>query len=140
MAAKVITVFNQKKGGGCKTTIAMSQAGSFGLRNYAALVVDMDPQGTASRWSSAAPKERPFPASVMTLATMEDKMHRELRNHIDKFDVIVIDCPSARNSEPPRGGSLRRSAFGDARFRSRSDSAGAEPRRYVGSDISEETR
>ncbi len=84
MTAKVVTVFNQK--GGCgKTTIAMSLAGSFGLRGYSSLVVDMDPQGTASRWASAAPEERPFPASVISLAPMEGKMHREVKNHIDKF-------------------------------------------------------
>ncbi len=63
MTAKVITVFNQK--GGCgKTTITMSLAGALTFRGYSCLVVDMDPQGTASRWASAAPEERPFPASV----------------------------------------------------------------------------
>jgi chromosome partitioning protein len=105
MTAKVITVFNQK--GGCgKTTIAMSLAGAFGLRGYSALVVDMDPQGTASRWASAAPEERPFPASVMSLAPMEGKMHREVKNHIDKFDVIFIDCPPAMSSAAPTSAML----------------------------------
>lgn len=105
MTAKVVTVFNQK--GGCgKTTIAMSLAGAFGLRGYNALVVDMDPQGTASRWSSAAPEERPFPASVMSLAPMEGKMHREVKNHIEKFDVIFIDCPPAMNSAAPTSAML----------------------------------
>ena len=101
----MITVFNQK--GGCgKTTIAMSLAGSFGLRGYSALVVDMDPQGTASRWSSAAPEDHPFPASVMSLAPMEGKMHREVKNHIDKFDAIFIDCPPAMNSAAPTSAML----------------------------------
>lgn len=105
MTAKVITVFNQK--GGCgKTTIAMSLAGSFGLRGYTTLVVDMDPQGTASRWSSAAPEERPFPASVMSLAPMEGKMHREVKNHIEKYDAIFIDCPPAMNSASPTSAML----------------------------------
>ena len=105
MTAKVITVFNQK--GGCgKTTVAMSLAGAFGLRGYSALVVDMDPQGTASRWSSAAPEERPFPASVMSLAPMEGKMHREVKNHIEKYDAIFIDCPPAMNSAAPTSAML----------------------------------
>lgn len=105
MTAKVVTVFNQK--GGCgKTTIAMSLAGSFGLRGYSSLVVDMDPQGTASRWASAAPEERPFPASVISLAPMEGKMHREVKNHIDKFDVIFVDCPPAMNSAAPTSAML----------------------------------
>ena len=105
MTSKVITVFNQK--GGCgKTTIAMSLAGAIGLRGYSALVVDMDPQGTASRWASAAPEELPFPASVMSLAPMEGKMHRELRNHVDKYDVIFIDCPPAMSSAAPTSAML----------------------------------
>ena len=105
MTAKVITVFNQK--GGCgKTTIAMSLAGALGLRGYTALVVDMDPQGTASRWSSSAPETRQFPASVMSLAPMEGKMHREVRNHLESFDVIFIDCPPAMNSAAPTSAML----------------------------------
>ncbi len=105
MAAKVITVFNQK--GGCgKTTIAMQLAGSFGLRGFTALVVDMDPQGTASRWASASAEGFEFPASVMSLAPMEGKMHREVKNYIEKYDFIFIDCPPAMNSAVPTSAML----------------------------------
>lgn len=105
MTAKVITVFNQK--GGCgKTTIAMSLAGAMGLRGYSTLVVDMDPQGTASRWASAAPEERPFPAAVISLAPMEGKMHREVKNQIEKYDAIFIDCPPAMSSAAPTSAML----------------------------------
>jgi len=105
MTAKLITVFNQK--GGCgKTTIAMNLAGALGLRGYTTMVVDMDPQGTASRWSSAAPDDTPFPASVISLAPMEGKMHRELRNHLESFDAIFIDCPPAMNSATPTSAML----------------------------------
>lgn len=105
MSAKVITVFNQK--GGCgKTTIAMQLAGSLGLRGFAALVVDMDPQGTASRWASAAAEGSDFPASVMSLAPMEGKMHREVKNHVEKYDFVFIDCPPAMNSAVPTSAML----------------------------------
>lgn len=105
MTAKVITVFNQK--GGCgKTTVAMSLAGAFTLRGYSSLVVDMDPQGTAVRWASAAPEERAFPASVMSLAPMEGKMHREVKNHMETYDAIFIDCPPAMNSAAPTSAML----------------------------------
>lgn len=105
MTAKVITVFNQK--GGCgKTTIAMSLAGAFTLRGYSSLVVDMDPQGTAVRWASAAPEGRSFPASVMSLAPMEGKMHREVKNHMEKYDAIFIDCPPAMSSSAPTSAML----------------------------------
>lgn len=105
MTAKVITVFNQK--GGCgKTTVAMSLAGAMGLRGFATLVVDMDPQGTASRWASAAPEDRPFPASVISLAPMEGKMHRSVRDHMETFDAIFIDCPPAMSSAAPSSAML----------------------------------
>lgn len=105
MTAKVVTVFNQK--GGCgKTTLAMHLAGAMGLRGYSALVIDMDPQGTASRWASAASEEHPFPASVVSLAPMEGKMHREVKNLIDKYDAIFIDCPPAMNSAAPTSAML----------------------------------
>lgn len=105
MTAKVITVFNQK--GGCgKTTVAMSLAGAMGLRGFATLVVDMDPQGTASRWASASPEDRPFPASVISLAPMEGKMHRSVRDHMETFDAIFIDCPPAMSSAAPSSAML----------------------------------
>ena len=105
MTAKVITVFNQK--GGCgKTTLTMHLAGTMGLRGYTTLVVDMDPQGTASRWASAAAEGQDFPASVISLAPMEGKMHREVRNQIEKYDAIFIDCPPAMNSAAPTSAML----------------------------------
>ena len=105
MAAKIITVFNQK--GGCgKTTVAMQLAGAMALRGFDTRVVDMDPQGTASRWATAAPEGKSFPASVISLAPMEGKMHREVKNQIEAFDVIFIDCPPAMNSAAPSSAML----------------------------------
>ncbi len=105
MTAKVITVFNQK--GGCgKTTVTMNLAGAMSLRGYSVLVVDMDPQGTASRWASSASDGLSFPASVISLAPMEGKMHREIKNHIHTFDGIFIDCPPAMNSAAPTSAML----------------------------------
>lgn len=37
---------------------------------------------------------------------MEGKMHREVRNHIDKFDAIFIDCPPAMSSAAPTSAML----------------------------------
>lgn len=105
MSAKVVTVFNQK--GGCgKTTLSMTLAGSMGLMGLRALVVDMDTQGTAVRWAASAPDENPFPAAVISLAPMEGRMHREIKNHLDAYDVIFIDCPPALNSPVPTSAML----------------------------------
>lgn len=105
MVAKVVTVFNQKGGSG-KTLVSMQLAGTIGLRGYAVLLVDMDPQGTASRWYSAAREGDDFPASVISLAPMEGQMHREVKNQLDKYDVIFIDCPPALNSAVPTSAML----------------------------------
>lgn len=100
MPAHVISVFNQK--GGCgKTTVAIHLAGSLALRQRRSLVVDMDPQGTSTRWSANAPDDKPFPAALINLAQMGGKMHRELKNHIDNYDYIIIDCPPSIESPVP---------------------------------------
>jgi chromosome partitioning protein len=105
MTAKVATIFNQK--GGCgKTTLAMSLAGTMGMRGFTALVVDMDTQGTASRWASSAQEGTPFPAAVISLAVMEGRMHREVKNFMENYDVIFIDCPPAMNSAAPTSAML----------------------------------
>lgn len=103
MPAKIVTVFNQK--GGCgKTTITMSLAGSAAKRGHRVLVVDMDPQGTASRWASGKLTE--FPASVISLAPMEGQMHREVQKFIDDYSLIFIDCPPSMGSVAPSSAML----------------------------------
>ncbi|ANA35197.1 hypothetical protein R82526_02529 [Ralstonia mannitolilytica] len=97
MSAKIVTVFNQK--GGCgKTTVSMHIAGTLGLRGNKTLLVDMDEQGTATRWASQAPEDKPFPASVIGLAPSGGTMHREVRKFVADYDYIVVDCPPAVHS------------------------------------------
>lgn len=105
MVAKVITLFNQK--GGCgKTTMTMQIAGTLALRGYKTLVVDMDDQSTATRWASQAPDDEPFPAALMNLAAMGGRMHREIKNQLDNYDFIIIDCPPAALSPAPSSAML----------------------------------
>lgn len=93
MTAKVIVITNQK--GGCgKTTLAMNLAGIVGLNNKV-LLVDGDPQGSATRWAASSSDEKPFPAAVMGLANAGDKVHREIKKYINDYDYIFIDCPPA---------------------------------------------
>ena len=103
MTAKIVTVFNQK--GGCgKTTITMSLAGSMAKRGHRVLVVDMDPQGTASRWASGKLNE--FPATVISLSPMEGQMHREVQKFVEDYSLIFIDCPPSMNSVAPSSAML----------------------------------
>ena len=101
MAAKVVTFCNQK--GGCgKTSLSMQVAGGFARRGFRTLIVDADPQGTATRWSSAAPDDTPFPATVAGLSAAGGKVHREVQKFIDDYDLIVVDCPPAVDSPVPQ--------------------------------------
>jgi len=97
MTAKIITSCNQK--GGCgKTCVAMTTAGAIAARGYRVLVVDGDPQGTATRWYASASPERPFPAVVINLAEARANIARAVKDHLENYDVIVIDCPPATES------------------------------------------
>lgn len=105
MPAKILTICNQKGGSG-KTTVTMQLAASFARRGFGVLVVDADPQGTATRWAASAPDEKPFPASVVGLAATGGKVHREVAKFVDKYDLIIIDCPPAADSPIPQSALL----------------------------------
>lgn len=105
MSAKIIAVANQKGGSG-KTTVSMQLAGSLARRGSKVLVVDADPQGTATRWAASADDETPFPASVVGLSAASSKVHREVKKFVDDYDFIVIDCPPAADSPVPQSALL----------------------------------
>jgi chromosome partitioning protein len=101
MTAKIIAVVNQKGGSG-KTTVSMQLAGAIARREKKVLVVDADPQGTATRWAASADDDAPFPASVVGLSAANAKVHREVKKFVDDYDCIIIDCPPAADSPVPQ--------------------------------------
>ena len=105
MTSKIISVVNQKGGSG-KTTVSMQLAGALARRGHKVLVVDADPQGTATRWAASAEDEKPFPASVVGLSAASAKVHREVRKFVDDYQYIVIDCPPAADSPVPQSALL----------------------------------
>lgn len=105
MPAKIIAVCNQKGGVG-KTTVCMQLAASFVRGGYKVLVVDADPQGTATRWAASADDEKPFPASVVGLSAASSKVHREVKKFVDDYQIIIIDCPPAADSPVPQSALL----------------------------------
>ncbi len=105
MTAKIIAVCNQKGGSG-KTTLSMQLAGTLARRKNKVLVVDADPQGTATRWAASADDENPFPASVIGLSAASEKVHREVKKFVGDYDFIVIDCPPAADSPVPQSALL----------------------------------
>jgi chromosome partitioning protein len=105
MPAHIIAVANQKGGAG-KTTVAMCLAGTLGRRGRKVLVVDADPQGTASKWAGNADEDAPFPADLSGLAAVGDKIHREVRKFVDAYEFIIVDCPPAVDAVTPRSALL----------------------------------
>lgn len=101
MSAQIIAVVNQKGGAG-KTTVSMQLAGTLGRRRKKVLVIDADPQATATRWAASAGDDSPFPATISGLSAAGDKVHREAKKYVADFDFIVIDCPPAADSPVPQ--------------------------------------
>lgn len=91
MAAKLIAVINQKGGTG-KTSLTMLLAGTWGMAGKRVMVVDADPQATASQWSVAGEGDA-FPATVVSMSHAGNKLAREIQKHVDNYDFILIDCP-----------------------------------------------
>lgn len=86
--ALIIGVLNPKGGSG-KTTLATNVARALQLDGGAVLVVDTDPQGTATDWQAAQPDESDLP-SVMSI-TNQKALSRELGRLSAAYDVVVID-------------------------------------------------
>jgi chromosome partitioning protein len=105
MPAHIIAVVNQKGGSG-KTTISMQLAGALSRRKHTVLVVDADPQGTATRWAASAEEDKPFPAAVAGLSAANNKVHREVKKFVDNYGFIIIDCPPAADSPVPQSALL----------------------------------
>lgn len=107
MPAKIIVVFNQK--GGCgKTNTSMQLAGTLPMfaKNKSkepvkSLLIDMDEQGTATQWAAQAEDDVVFPARVSNLSLMGAKVYKEIKEIINSYDFIVIDCPPGKNSDLP---------------------------------------
>jgi chromosome partitioning protein len=110
--AKIICVTNQKGGSG-KTTVGMQLAGGLARTKNSktkklnkVMVVDADPQGTATRWAASASEGQSFPAAIVGLSAANDKVHREVKKFVDDYDFIIIDCPPAADSPIPQSALL----------------------------------
>lgn len=101
MAAKIVVVTNQKGGAG-KTNTAVHLSGTSVRRGYKTLLIDADHQGTATRWVAQADDDAPYPIRVMGLANAEKKIGKEIKQYVDDYDVIIVDCPPSVDSEIPQ--------------------------------------
>lgn len=105
MGARIIAVVNQKGGAG-KTTLSMHVAATLSQRGHRVMVVDADPQGTATRWAAAATQESPFSVPVCGLAAAGRMLHREVKKYVQDYDYVLIDCPPALDALTPQSALL----------------------------------
>lgn len=96
----MIIAFSSLKGGSGKTTLSVHLAGAIAANGHPVVLVDADPQGSASNWSAARDKASPFPVIGMARNTL----HRDLVPILEDYDHCVIDTP-------PRVSALARSAL-----------------------------
>lgn len=101
MPAKLIIVTNQKGGAG-KTTAAVHLAGTAVRRGYKTLLIDADKQGTATKWVAQAEDGQAHKIRVMGLAMAEAKIAQEVKQYVEDYDIIIVDCPPSVDSPIPQ--------------------------------------
>lgn len=105
--AILIAVANQK--GGCgKTTTAMNLAGGFTKAGYRVLVVDADPQASATMWSLAR-GQASLPFDVVTSRQLKGRF-AQLAQSPD-YDVVLIDSAPGVADPDNAAGKLARAAI-----------------------------
>jgi chromosome partitioning protein len=77
------------KGGSGKTSLSVHLAHSIALAGRRCLLVDADPQASASTWASAREEKPPFSVVAMARASL----HKELPDLMKGFDHCIIDTP-----------------------------------------------
>ncbi|MEZ9525734.1 ParA family partition ATPase [Enterovibrio norvegicus] len=83
--AYIVSFLNQKGGVG-KTTTAVNTASQLHADGESVLLVDLDPQGSATDWSAAQTDENTFP-----VIQMGKNLVRDLRRVATGFDWVIID-------------------------------------------------
>lgn len=92
MSPHILAIINGKGGVG-KTTTAVSLAAAFSEK-HRSLLVDVDPQGSASWWVKRSQKGMGFDLSQETEPSSLERLRR-----ISSYELVIIDTPPALRSE-----------------------------------------
>lgn len=79
-----------QKGGAGKTTLAVALASEWHRRGHRVLLVDLDPQGTATTWGDVAAE---VGVEGPTVIGMGDSVATQLPSVAKAYDLVVVDCP-----------------------------------------------
>ena len=97
--AIILAVANEK--GGCgKTTTTMNLAGGLTKAGYRVLVVDADPQASATMWSLARGQSS-VAFDVQTFRQLRGR-YRDLAESTD-YDIALVDCPPGVTERENKG-------------------------------------
>lgn len=92
----MIVLIGSEKGGTGKTTIATSLAAMRADEGYDVLLLDTDPQGTATYWNRLRDQTQ---AQKITCVQVFGEVDREIRKLASKYDEIIIDAGGRDSSE-----------------------------------------
>lgn len=87
----MIITFAHIKGGSGKSTLSLCLAAYLADLGCSVLVLDADPQGSASSWLKARPEEKESPFTVVSMPS--DKIHRDLPALAKNYDHVIVDTP-----------------------------------------------
>lgn len=98
----IIAIAGQKGGAG-KSTLAIHLAAEWHARGKRVVLVDGDPQGTATTWADVATEAG---HSAPVVVAMGDSLRRDVPKLAESADVVVLDLPGRAVGSRAAGGLL----------------------------------
>jgi chromosome partitioning protein len=93
-----IVVLNPKGGSG-KTTIATNLAARYAADGYSPALMDLDPQGSSSRWLGKRPKSQP-PIHGIAAFERSSSVTRSWQLRVPKeCETLIVDTPAALDAQ-----------------------------------------
>lgn len=92
MTTPFVVAVAHLKGGSGKTTVALTLATTWHAEGHRVLVIDTDPQQTASQWAAVgAEHDHDIPPVIHV---QPQAVQRAVKQHSGAYDYVVIDTPA----------------------------------------------